>query len=317
MDRRGCDTRGVDPHPALRDIECFTLVADRLSFSGAAAELGISQPAVSQAVARLERALGIRLFERTSREVQLTDAGKVLLPYAASLLTHSAAFTDQASRLVEPDQTMRIAYCPVVGSLVARVVRQVAGQVPGLDVELRPEGWSAATADLARGAVCAAWMAAPFPPHLPMAARFDLPLTHVAVPAGSPLASATRLHPDQFARHLLLPRTPPRGSVWAQLAADRLDRSDRSDRPDRSGATDLDDLPAALDLVAAGRGVLIVPGLLAETTRRADLIFVPLHGISLRMKYALVWNPDRAPARMSTVVQAAQDMLRSSPGRLR
>jgi DNA-binding transcriptional LysR family regulator len=308
MDRRGCDTRQVDPHPALRDIECFTLVADRLSFSGAAAELGISQPAVSQAVARLERALGIRLFERTSREVQLTDAGKVLLPYAVSLLTHSAAFTDQASRLVEPDGIMRIAYCPVVGSLVARVVRQVASQVPGLDVELRPEGWSAATADLARGAVCAAWMAAPFPPHLPMAARFDLPLTHVAVPAGSPLASATRLHPGQFARQLLLPRTPPRGSVWAQLAADR---------PDRSSATDLDDLPAALDLVAAGRGVLIVPGLLAETTRRADLTFVPLHGISLRMKYALVWNPDRAPARMSTVVQAAQDMLRSSPGRLR
>jgi DNA-binding transcriptional LysR family regulator len=308
MDRRGCDTREVDPHPALRDIECFTLVADRLSFSGAAAGLGVSQPAVSQAVARLERALGIRLFERTSREVQLTDAGKVLLPYASSLLAHSAAFTEQASQLVEPDQAMRIAYCPVVGSLVARVVRQVASQVPGLEVELRPEGWSAATADLARGAVCAAWMAAPFPAHLPVAARFDLPLTHVAVPAGSPLASATRLHPDQFARQLLLPRTPPRGSVWARLV------SDRSDRPN---PIDLDDLPAALDLVAAGRGVLIVPGLLAETTRRADLTFVPLHGLSLRLKYALVWNPDRAPARMSTVVQAAQDMLRASPGRLR
>jgi DNA-binding transcriptional LysR family regulator len=308
MDRRGCDTRRVDPHPALRDIECFTLVADRLSFSGAAAELGISQPAVSQAVARLERALGIRLFERTSREVQLTDAGKVLLPYGVALLAHSAAFTDQAGRLVEPDQTIRIAYCPLVGSLVARVVRQVTSQVPDLDIELRPEGWGAATADLARGAVGAAWLAAPFPAHLPMAARFDLPLTHVAVPAGSPLASAGRLHPDQFARHLLLPRTPPRGSVWAQLA---------TDRPARASSADLDDLPAALDLVAAGRGVLVVPGLLAETTRRSDVTFVPVHSIALRMKYALVWNPDHAPARMSTVVQAAQDLLRSSPGRPR
>ena len=88
------------------------------------------------------------------------------------------------------------------------------------DMERWASAWrddpQSATADLARGAVCAAWMAAPFPPHLPMAARFDLPLTHVAVPAGSPLASAARLHPGQFARQLLLPRTPP---VWRRSSA--------------------------------------------------------------------------------------------------
>jgi DNA-binding transcriptional LysR family regulator len=306
MDRRTCDTRRVDPHPALRDIECFALVAARLSFSGAAAELGVTQPAVSQGVARLERALAIRLFERTSREVQLTDAGKVLLPYAESVLAHAVAFTDEATRLAEPERSMRIAYCPLIGTLVARVVRQVASRAPEVDLELRAEGWGAATADLARGAVCAAWMTEPFPPGLPAVARFELPLNRVAVPASSPLATAARVHPDQFARQLLLPRTRPRGSVWARLA---------NTIPAASCLADLDDLPAALDLVAAGRGVLIVPRLLAETTRRPDVTFVPLHGLTPRMTYALVWNPDPPIAGLSTVVGIAQDMMRSSPGR--
>jgi DNA-binding transcriptional LysR family regulator len=306
MDQSTCDTRPVDPYPALRDLSCFTLVAARLSFSGAAAELGVSQPAVSQGVARLERALGIRLFERTSREVQLTEAGKALLPYAESVLAGVSAFAAEADRLAEPAPSMRIAYCPLIGSLAARVARQVARRQPGLDLELRAEGWSAATADLARGAVGAAWMTEPFPPHLPAVARFELPMDMVAVPAGSPLASARRVFPEQLARQLLLPRTPPRGSAWSRLAAAI---------PAGPVAADLDDLPTALDLVAAGRGVIVVPGLLAETTRRPDVAFVALHGLRLRMRYALVWNPDPAIPGLSTVVQIAQDMLRASPGR--
>ncbi len=94
------------------------LVAQRLSFSRAAAELGMSQPAVSQAIGRLERTLELRLFERTSREVQLSDAGKVLLPYAESLLEQAAAFSVEASRLAAPTgRTIRLAYCPLVGGL--------------------------------------------------------------------------------------------------------------------------------------------------------------------------------------------------------
>ena len=66
----------MDPGPPLRDIACFALVARHRSFSRAAAELGLSQPAASQAIARLERAVGVRLFERTSRAVELSAAGR-------------------------------------------------------------------------------------------------------------------------------------------------------------------------------------------------------------------------------------------------
>src|SRR5688572_20019300 len=118
------------------------MVAQRLSFSRAAAELGMSQPAVSQAVARLERSLGLRLFERTSREVQLSDAGKVLLPYAEALLDQVGAFAAEAARLAVPTgQAIRLAYCPLVGGFAARVARRLALRSPAVELDLRTAGW--------------------------------------------------------------------------------------------------------------------------------------------------------------------------------
>jgi len=294
----------VDSGPPLREISCFALVARHLSFSRAAAGLGMSQPAVSQAVARLERTLGLRLFERTSREVQLTDQGKILLPYAEALLDQAAAFAAEAARLAAPaERPIRLAYCPLVGALAARVARRLARHAPGVEVDLRPAGWSTASADLAQGLAAAAFMSAPFPPGLATTARFSIPVTHLAVPAGSPLATASRVGLAQVTR-MLLPRTRPPGSLWFQVAA-------RLAAPTVVVNADLDDLPAALDLVAAGRGLLAAPHLLVETVHRPDVRFVPLDADDLRMRYALVWPPERASAPVMALVQAVQDILRT------
>ncbi|WP_218577281.1 LysR family transcriptional regulator [Phytohabitans rumicis] len=291
----------MDPGPPQREIACFVQVAERLSFSRAAAALGMTQPAVSQAVARLERTLGLRLFDRSSREVALSDAGKVLLPYAEAMLDHAAAFTAEAARLAEPaSESIRLAYCPLVGALAARVARRLARRSPEIEVELRRAGWSAATAELTQGYAAAAFMTTPFPTGYAMTARFHVPVTHLAVPAASRLATATRLGLDQLCG-VLLPRLRPPGSVWHALAS-RL----------RSPAVpaDLDDLPAALDLVAAGRGLLAAPHLLVETVRRPDVRFVPLDAGDLRMTYGLVWSPERASADVMALVQSGRQILR-------
>jgi DNA-binding transcriptional LysR family regulator len=264
----------------------------------------MSQPAVSQAVARLERTLGLRLFDRTSREVQLTDQGKQLLPYAEALLDQANAFTTEAARLAMPaEQPIRLAYCPLVGALAARVARRLTRHAPGIEVELRPAGWSAATADLAQGVVSAAFLSTPFPPGLATTARFSVPVTHVAVPAGSPLATASRVGLAQLSR-VLLPRTRPPGSLWYQLAARVGPRT-------AVVHADLDDLAAALDLVAAGRGQLATPHLLVETVRRPDVRFVPLDTDDLTMRYALAWSQEHASAQVMTLVQTVQEILRS------
>jgi DNA-binding transcriptional LysR family regulator len=67
-------------------METFLAVAEERSFSRAAARLHRTQPAVSQAIAKLESELGEVLFDRSSRDGMLTDAGEVLRDYAAKLL---------------------------------------------------------------------------------------------------------------------------------------------------------------------------------------------------------------------------------------
>ncbi len=70
----------------LFQLETFLAVAEERSFSRAAARLHRTQPAVSQAISKLEGELGEVLFERSSRDGTLTDAGKVLREYALKLL---------------------------------------------------------------------------------------------------------------------------------------------------------------------------------------------------------------------------------------
>ncbi len=71
------------PHGALDGIEAFLRVAERRSFSAAAADLGVSPSAISQTIKTLEARVGAPLFMRTTRSVGLTQAGEMFLERAA------------------------------------------------------------------------------------------------------------------------------------------------------------------------------------------------------------------------------------------
>ena len=70
----------------LNHMRCFVAVAEEMHFGRAARRLFLTQQAVSTAVRKLERALGVRLFDRTTRRVELTEAGAAVLPEAQALL---------------------------------------------------------------------------------------------------------------------------------------------------------------------------------------------------------------------------------------
>ncbi len=70
----------------LNDLQAFRAVAELGSFRKAAEAVSISQPALSHGIEKLEEALGVRLFERTTRSVTLTTVGRVFAPSAEQLL---------------------------------------------------------------------------------------------------------------------------------------------------------------------------------------------------------------------------------------
>src|SRR5260370_22406067 len=83
----------------LHQLRYFVAVAEAQSFSRAAERCFVSQPSLSQQVSKLERSLGQRLFDRLGRRVVLTDAGRLLLDRASSIL---AAVHDARRRLLHP-----------------------------------------------------------------------------------------------------------------------------------------------------------------------------------------------------------------------
>ncbi len=292
----------------VREIQCFARVAARLSFSRAAADLGMSQPAVSQAVARLERVTGVRLFERSARTVRLTAAGAALLPYAEQVLESAAAFTAEASRLARP--VIHLAYPPLAGPLAARIARRMAGRTPPVAVELHAAGRAAAAAALDAGEVSAAILATPAPARFTTAARFHVTVDHLAVPSTHPLAARA---PEP---HLTRPSRPAeagRGEVRPADLAGLVVLTPGGRRwaglPGHPRMVRDDDFGAALDLVAAGAGVLPIPHLLVRSVRRDDVVFVPLEGADLQITYALAWSRERVTNELLALVQAMQDAL--------
>jgi DNA-binding transcriptional LysR family regulator len=77
------------PTPDLRQLRYFVAVAEELNFTRAAERLHMAQPPLSAAIRQLEQQLGVALLARTTRQVELTPAGQVLLEGARPLLAHA------------------------------------------------------------------------------------------------------------------------------------------------------------------------------------------------------------------------------------
>ena len=94
----------------LNDIRVFEKVAALTSFSGAATALGLPRSTVSRSVARLERQLGVRLLQRTTREVVLTSAGAALAPRCTHVIHDlGAALADVEQLTARPRGQLRVA----------------------------------------------------------------------------------------------------------------------------------------------------------------------------------------------------------------
>ena len=251
----------------LRLIRYFTVVAEHGNFHRAAAALRTAQPSLSRQIRRLEKVLGVRLFERTRQGSHLTAAGEAFLPEALSLLRAADRAADRA-RSAGGSGTLLIGY---TGNLIVTPVVR----------ELRRRGRTVRTRHLSQPDVAAALI-----DHRVDVAVARLPLSTdrlrvtvlyeeprvLVVPLSHRLAGKESVTLHDFADEPLVRHPDPDlDAFW------RIDpRPDGRSAPDGPTATTVED---KLELVAAGDALTMAPPGDEHTSLRRDLTFVPVHDV--------------------------------------
>jgi len=122
----------------LRHLHAFFTVAEELHFGNAAKRLRVAQPAISRDVSALERAIGLKFFTRSTRNVALTDAGHRFY----SRLSKPLADLDRAIQLAKQEAKgtaglLRVSYMDfALDGPMFRIIRQFRASFPNVEVEL-------------------------------------------------------------------------------------------------------------------------------------------------------------------------------------
>jgi DNA-binding transcriptional LysR family regulator len=123
----------------LKRLRCFVAVADNLHFGRAADELAMAQPPLSQQIQRLERQLGTKLFDRSTRQVRLTEVGALLLPEARGLLVAADGLERLAHEYLNGDRgLLRVGFVDSSAfEVVPRLMTLFREQWPQVEFELQ------------------------------------------------------------------------------------------------------------------------------------------------------------------------------------
>ncbi|MGH3321866.1 MAG: LysR substrate-binding domain-containing protein [Streptosporangiaceae bacterium] len=249
------------PHPTLTQLRALVAVDEHLHFGRAAAALYVSQSALSEALAALERALGVQLVERSTRRVLVTPTGRELAGRARDILAAVDDLTESARTAREPlSGTVRIGVIPTIGPyLLPQVLPELRRRLPRLRIQLREEKTDPLLDELVAGHVDALLMAVPAerlagPPvrgvvEFPV---YEEPFLLVA-PEAHPLAGHRWLCQSVLAQHEVL--LLDEGHCLREQAL-RVCRESGARGDDGLRSTSLSTL---VQMVAGGFGVTLVP----------------------------------------------------------
>ncbi|WP_043618694.1 LysR family transcriptional regulator [Nonomuraea candida] len=184
----------------LRQLQYFVAVAEEGGFSRAAERLHIVQAAISQQIARLERELGVTLFDRSTRQVRLSNAGELLLPEARAVLAATHRIRQAAADIVAGEKgVLHLGTVQGPGDRIHRLLSELAAIAPGLQVRLHRLSLVERLAAVQSGELDAAFVRAlTRAPQVELLPLWSDPLL-VALPASHPLAAEPVLRVEQLA----------------------------------------------------------------------------------------------------------------------
>lgn len=244
----------------LRDLRYLVALADHRHFGRAAEASFVSQPTLSTQIRKLERELGVTLFERTARGVLLTAVGEQVVVHARAVVEEADAIRTTAKRAEDPESgPVRLGIFPTLGPyLLPHVVPVLHRRFPRVELLLVEEKTEQVLAGLRAGTLDVGVLARPVDAeHLHEEVLFDEEFV-LAVPTGHPLGQRSSVTPEVIAdEHLLLLED---GHCLREQALSVCTLAGAREREDFR-ATSLETLR---QMVAAGVGITLLPELSVE-----------------------------------------------------
>jgi LysR family transcriptional regulator, hydrogen peroxide-inducible genes activator len=295
------------PYPlTLRQLQYVLAVAEARSFRRAAELCHVSQPSLSQQVADVERALGVRLFERDRRRVLVTAAGEALLSRARRVLVEADDLVESALRLSDPlSGTLRIGVLPTVGPyLLPGAAPALRRALPKLQVVWEEDRTAALVRRVSAGELDAALVAREADlADLAQAELVSDPFV-LAAPPGHPLARGrgpVRIADLRGERVLLLDD----GHCLRDQALEVCARGRAEELGFRATS-----LPTLVQMVASGAGVTLLPRLAVEAeSGRARLRIRPFARPAPGRTLVLAWRRGTA---VEPALQAVAEAIRGA-----
>jgi DNA-binding transcriptional LysR family regulator len=246
--------------PTLSDLEAFRAVATHRSFRKAADAMGVSRSTLSHTLIGLERALGVRLLNRTTRSVSPTDAGNRLLdrlkPVLRDLDTALDGISEESG---QPSGTLRInANKGSAHWLLSRVVPKFISRYPGVDLDLVSEG---RLIDIVEEEFDAGVRLAEAVPQDMVAVPFGGKARFIAVASPAYLERySPPATPDDLQRHACIRQRLPSGKRYRW----EFSRNGEELAIDVPGPLTLDDSALMVQVAAGGLGIAYVPQTFAQ-----------------------------------------------------
>jgi DNA-binding transcriptional LysR family regulator len=288
----------------LRQLETFVAVAEEGGFTRASDRLHVVQSAVSAGVRKLERELGVTLFDRSTHRVQLSDAGRALLPEARTTLAAAAAAREAVDQV-----RGGLRGTIVLGTMQAQAMHRITvpallaafqARHPDVTVNVRHTGGSSAMADDVReGRLDLAFVALPGRrwPGLEL-----LPLTRepiaLVVPAGHRLSARTGVELAELQDETMVDHP----SEWGTRIA--IDRAFAAAGVRRAVAYEVNDTTSVIEFIRHGLAIgLLPPSFVAGVD---DVATVPIRHHAPQFVVAIATPADR---RLSAAARALLDTI--------
>lgn len=276
----------------LDQLRYFLRVAKRQNFTRAAEELGISQPALSRSIQKLEEELGQPVFERRSRSVALTDAGTLLQTRAQQALT---LLDDTKAEITDDGQQgrLRVGAIPTIAPyFLPDVLRQFSTEFPKATLLVQEHTTDALLKCCAQGEIDLAILALPVAAkYLEVEALFEEELLLV-LPTDHPLVEKDKIRLSDVEPYpfVLLDE--------AHCLSHNIESfcQQRSFQPVAVERTS--QLAMVQELVSLSHGISMIPAMARRRDQSDRRIYRTLTGKKPTRTVAVAWNPYRFESRL-------------------